>query len=261
MRLTQRLEQRLVLKPHSPIRNPCLTGQAKDLEGNLDDILEKRKLSNYEKMLQIESILLSKGEFKDSWRDYLDATFMAHSDAALQLRNRYDAVVGIKSAGVYYAKIFEMMGFPMFEIDYSHHRRKMDKPIIEENQIRELKQKKNVLVTNIDFITGKTLTEVAKYLREKEVNVNGAYIGLSRWPGMDSNDFFINNDKVNFKTFWKSISSCSGLKMLRNEIPYEKGIRPKYLRLYSVNSSLEKNEKSGVLVARKVAKYLKQIGK
>ncbi len=257
--LKLKLEQRL--EPHHPIKNPYLTEQAENIEGNLDDILEKGKLSNYEKMLQTESILLSKWEFKNIWRDYLDSTLIAHSDAALQLKKQYDAVVGIKNAGVPYAKIFEMIGFPMFEIDYSHHKREMNEPIIEENQIAELKQKKNVLLSDIDFISGKTLTEVTRYLMDNKVNVNGAYIGLSRWPGMNTKKFFIGKKHINFKTFWKRLSYYSGLKILRSEIPYKKGIILSGLKIYSVNSSLEDYEIRGGVVASGIAKYLKQTEK
>jgi len=198
-----RLEQRLVHKPHTPIRNPEITKEAEGMEGNLDEVLSRGKLSPHDKMLNTEAFLLSKWEAGEQWKNYLDSPLIAHVDAALQLRQNYDAVVGIKEAGIPYAKIFEMVGFPIFDIDYSHQKRNMTEPRMEDEQIKQLRDKQAVLLTDIDFVTGKTLREVTRYLRENGVNVSGAYIGLSRWPGMKSGGFSIGDDTVNFDTFWK----------------------------------------------------------
>ena len=105
---------------------------------------------------------------------------IAHVDAALQLKENYDAVVGVREVGLPYAKIFEMVGFPVFDVDYSHHKRDMKEPKIDVEHLQRLRDKKAVLLTDIDFVTGKTLREVTRYLRENGVNVGGAYIGLSR---------------------------------------------------------------------------------
>lgn len=251
-----RLEQRLVHKPHTPIRNPEITEEAKGMESNLDKVLARGQLSRHDKMLHTEAFLLSHWEDGEQWKKYLDSPLIAHVDAALQLRQNYDAVVGIREAGIPYTKIFGMVGFPTFDIDYSHHKRDMKEPRMDDEQIKQLRDKQAVLVADIDFVTGKTLREVIKFLRENGVNVNGAYIGLSRWPGMESQGFSVSDDTVNFDTFWKG--KTSGLSRVRSRIPYKRELIPEDLALYTSNPALEDNELRGSAAAIRVAKYFKE---
>ena len=134
-----RLEQKLVYKPHTPIENPELTEEAKGHESDLTSVIAKGKLSPHEKMLHVESALLSAWEFSEDWKRYLDSPLISHIDAALRLKSEYDAVVGIKNAGIAYTKLFEMAGFPTFEIDYSHYKRKMDSPKMDESHLEAIK--------------------------------------------------------------------------------------------------------------------------
>lgn len=260
MKLEQRLElsceQRLEFKPHSPIENPSITIEAENIHGNLDDILAKGKISQYEKMVSIESLLLQRWKYAKIWRDYLDSPLIAHASAVLSLKDKYDAVVGIKDAGIPYATIFEMFEFPIFEIDYSHHKRNMDKPLIKEEDMKELKRKKSVLITDIDIVTGKTLREVTGYLRENQVNICGAYIGLFKWPGIKSDSFFIGEDTTDFERFWKGrqfdLSHCRFKDAL-----CEIGFLPSRLNLYTSNRIIGEKEIMGCATARKIAKYFK----
>lgn len=250
-----RLEQRLVYPPHSPIRNPEITREADGIEGDLAIVLSKGKLSQHDKMLNTEAFLLSQWKAREQWEIYLDSPLISHVDAALQLRQNYDAVVGIKNAGVPYAQIFEIVGFPVFDVDYSHHKRDMEEPVMDCKQVKQLRDKQSVLLTDIDLVTGKTLREVAKYLRENGVKVDGAYIGLSRWSGMESEEFSIGDDTVNFDTFWKG--RTSGLSTIRSRLPYRKGLIPQDLALYTSNPTLEDNELRGSAAARRIAKYFR----
>ena len=251
-----RLEQELVYEPHSPITNPKLTKKAEGIEADLARVLSRGQLSQYEKMLNTEAFLLSQWKARNQWKRYLDSPLISHVDAALQLRQDYDAVVGIKDAGIPYAQIFEMIGFPIFDVDYSHHKRDMKEPQMDDEQIKQLREKQSVLLTDIDLVTGKTLREVTKYLRENSVKVGGAYIGLSRWPGMESEGFSIGDDTVNFDTFWKGRNS--GLSTIRSRVPYKKGLIPQDLALYTSNPTLEKNELKGSAAARRIARYIKE---
>ncbi|MEM4318502.1 MAG: phosphoribosyltransferase [Candidatus Pacearchaeota archaeon] len=253
-----RLELRIV-QPHSPIRNPEITEEAARIEGDLASlakVLLKEELSPHDRILHTEAFLLSQWKAREQWKRYLDSPLISHVDAALQLRQNYDAVVGIKNAGIPYAQIFEMVGFPIFEIDYSHRKRDMKEPQIDDEKVKQLRDKKSVLLTDIDFVTGKALREVTRYLREKDVKVNGAYIGLFRWPGMKSEkseEFFIGNDTVNFDTFWKG--RTSGLSTIRSTLPYKKGLIPSDVALYTSNPFLEEDELKGSAAARRIAKY------
>lgn len=250
-----RLEQKLLPRPHSPIKNPEITKEAKRIEGNLDDVLCKGRLSPYDKMLHTEAYLLSRWAYKDEYDQYLDSPLIAHVDAALRLRDFYDCVVAIQNAGLPYAKIFEMVGYDAFEVDYSHHKRKMRKPRIKNEHIDMLRDKKSILLTDIDFVTGKTLRVVTNYLRENSVNVKGAYIGLSRWRGLDTGEFFIGARRVNFETFWKC--KTTGLSFLGSRLPYRMGLIPNDLRAYAPNPSLEDKIAKGSAIAREIATYFK----
>ncbi len=250
------LIQRLNAGPHSPIENPDLTFEAENSKGNLDKILKNEELSPHERMVNAESILLSKWKYAGEWKQYLDSPLIAHGLAALTLKNKYDAVVGIREAGLPYSSIFEIFGFPAFEIDYSCHRRGVEKPVVSDSDLESLKHKKSVLITDIDIITGKTLREVTNYLREKSVNVCGAYIGLSEWPGMETEGFSIGSDTVNFRAFWKGRDS-EFLYARHNKILCEAEFIPSNLELYTSNKVFGENSVKGSMASRRIARYLK----
>src|SRR3989344_2895313 len=133
-----RLEQRLVYQPHSPIKTPEITKEADGKEGDLAKVLSRGQISQHDKILNTEAFLLSQWKAGDRWEKYLDSPLISHVEAALQLRQNYDAVVGIKDAGIPYAQIFEMAGFPVFDVDYSHHKRDMKEPKMDDEQIKQL---------------------------------------------------------------------------------------------------------------------------
>lgn len=249
-------------EPHSPIDNPWLTEEAKDrglaglIEDVIKEVLARGRLSPHEKMLQTEAVLLSLWKYSGDWKRYLDSPLIAHADAALVLGKYYDAAVAVKEAGIPYGDIFRIMGFPVFDIDFSHHRRNMERPEMDEEKIRELQGRKNVLLIDIDFVTGKTLGEVVGYLREKGINAAAAYTGLSRWPGIESDAPHIGTDTVDFENFWGG--KTTGLNHLRSKIPYKKGIVHDDLKLYSPNPGLPDSEMRGSAAARRVAQCLKE---
>lgn len=256
------LELRLVCKPHSPINTPKITEEASRIKSDLAKVLSRGQISLHDKMLNAEAFLLSQWKARHQWKEYLDSPLISHVDAGLQLRQNYDAIVGIRNAGIPYAQIFEMIGFPIFDVDYSHYKKDMKELKIDGEQIKQLRAKQSVLLTDIDFVTGKTLREVTRYLRGNGVKVNGAYIGLSRWPGIDgieSKEFSICVDTVNFDTFWKG--RTSGLSTIRSTIPYRKGLIPQDLALYTSNPILGENELRGSTAAKRVAQYFQEQGR
>lgn len=240
---------------HRAINNPELTRDAQYLEKpSLDLVLEKGTLSPEEKMLHVEAVLLAEWEFSGSWKRYLDSPLIAHIDAALRLRALdYNAVVGIKKAGVPYADIFRIAGYPVFGIEYSHHKRKLKEPTIDEESLKEL-EGKIVLLTDVDFVTGKTLTTVYEFLKSRGINVGGAYIGLSEWPGVDSKNFSIGENTIDFEKFWQG--NQNGLSWLRSRVPHNRKIIPRDLRIFGANSNLANKEKFAATAARRIAKFL-----
>jgi hypoxanthine phosphoribosyltransferase len=250
--LEQRLEQRLVYRLHHPIENPDLTEEAEGTKGDISKVLSA-KLSQHDMMLNTEAFLLSQWVARDEWTRYLDSPLIAHADAALKLKQEYDAVLGIRQAGIPYAQIFEMLGFPIFYIDYSHHKRNMKKPEMDEGQLTELRGKKSVLLTDIDIVTGRTIRETTNYLREEGVNVKGAYIGLFRWPRIKSEKSkCIGEDKTDFDKFWETNTMsrvASGIGYLCREY---NDLLPKHFVLYTSNPSLKKR---GSYAAKRIAEY------
>ncbi len=243
--------------PHSPITNPDLTARAYGKSGNIEEVLEDGRLDQYGKMLATEAVLLGAWQYSDKWTDYLDTPLIVHADAALSLQGLYDGVVGIREAGLPYADIFRIMGFETFEIDHSHWKRKMSQPVIEKEELEKLREKRAVLLVDIDFVTGRTIREVAGYLDSNRVNVGGAYIGLNRWPGLKVEGPSISEDTVNFGGFW--MSSTGGLVCIRSKKPYKLGIVPEEIRLFSANPKAEKYFVYGSAVARRVARQLKKL--
>ena len=187
---------------------------------------------------------------------YLDASLIAHADAALSVQEwGYDAAVAIKDAGVPYGEIFEIMGMPIYSIDYSHHRRNMKEPQIESDDLQDLLDKQNVLLIDVDMVTGKTVRDVASFLRDKGVNVWGCYLGLSEWPGMDGEGFRLGKKELNFNTFWNR-NSKYGVATLKSGLPYKQKLIPNDLELIGVNSKLKANGRYMPKIARRVLTYL-----
>lgn len=135
---------------------------------------------------KLEDYLYSKWEFDREGLYKLSASIILYADAALQLKEkRYDTAMGIKNSGIPYAKIFEMMGYDYSEIDYSHHKRQMEEIRIDSQEIKMLKNKKIILI-DMDIFSGKTILKITEYLKEKNLNVKGAFIGkLNFWAGSD----------------------------------------------------------------------------
>ncbi len=244
------LEQRLDA-PHHAMSNPDLTLYVEDTP----------RCPSESSVVSTERTLLElwKHVNETSWEDYIDTPLIAHGDAALRLKDSagYDAVVGIKEGGVPYARFFGIFGIFQTEIDFSHRKRSMTEPIIEQEQIASLQGCNKVLLTDVDFVTGKTLRVVTDYLRERNVNVAGAYIGLTSWPGTGSEDFAIGSDSVDFDRFWKC--RTNGLSHLRSTMPYRKGILPPDLQVYAANRWFESNKWIMSPVASNVKRYLKSL--
>ncbi|MBS3080547.1 hypothetical protein J4221_03685 [Candidatus Pacearchaeota archaeon] len=256
-RLESRLEQRIEqLSPHFPIRNPEITENAKDSTWNLKKVLETGTLSPYQKMLNVESALLDRWKFKDSWRAYLDLPLYVHAAATLTLKELgFDGVIGIESAGIPYADFFRMIGVDTFSIAFSHHKRKMFKPDINKDDLEKLKYKDKLLLTDIDVVTGKTLTSVYKFLRENNINVEGAYIGLIEWPGIKDLEVpHLGKDTINFRSLWRGCGRTRQLKDTRKNlpIPYRIGIIPQEMKLFNPNPRLEKDSRMVCVLQEKL---------
>lgn len=254
MRLSLCLAPRLLLLPkfpHSAIKTPRITESVVNNSGGLERSLSQ----DYDlKMNVVERNLLGRWKFKGSWERYLDKPLFTHAYAALALKELgYDAVVGIESAGIPYLEIFGIMGFPTYSIRFSYHKKKMEKPEMNENQLNELRTKNNVLLADIDIVTGKTLRECVNHLKKEGVNVPGAYIGLSEWAGVDGLDNPSIGKDIPFGRLWRT---CGRLKVLSNLRVYREGILPHGFWVYSGIGSLEDQGKNGAAAANKVLKYV-----
>lgn len=256
MRLENRME--MCLEPHSPLKKPRLTPLAENKEGNLERVIERGKLSAEEKMLEIEAALLNRWSYTSCWERYLDMPLMAHAYCSLGLKELgYDSILGVEDAGTPYGDIFRIMGFDVFSIDYSHHKRNTEKPIIEKNQLEQLKKKNKVLLTDIDIVTGKTINAVANYLKNERVNIEGVYIGLSEWPGLELETPHIGHDVTDFNFFWKECGKTRQLRDIHPSYYHDTGIIPFNLKLFNANYSLENRHYSdGPAAAKQIALYL-----
>jgi len=180
-----------------------------------------------------------------------DKEIILHADAALQLKERgYEAVVGIKNAGIPYAKIFKMMGYIYSEIDFSQRKRKMQEPEMSEGEISKLKHKK-VILAEADFISGATLQKVIKHLVERDISAGGAYIGHDCWtgqPGITIESF----GKIDH--YWKT--EKRGLRRLNNKFLYNQGMIPDDFEIFTFTDECRINE-----AIKRVSEYLKEAGK
>ncbi len=242
-----------VYTPHSPIENPSLTEESQLLIGSLEDVLRKGECRPGDKMRVVEKKLLDLWEFRDRWTDYLDAPLLAHAYAALKLGEKFDAVVGIKAAGIPYASFFQRMDFPFYSLDFSHHKRKMKEPVLNSDSLSYLKEHKNVLLVDIDLVTGRTLKTVSEYLTNLGVKVGGAYLGLSRWPGMELEEPHLGIENTSFRALWKS---CGLMRYMNTRLVEKKGITLPLLEISGPNPQIGVSEKLGSLAAREVAAYL-----
>lgn len=257
MKLELRLEQRLDPPSHSPLQTPGLTIDAQNvrLEAGTLDKLVGQKWGQQMKMVQAEAYLLNRWKHASQFRDYLDAPLLAHADAAAQLSTDFDATVSITNGGKPYGEIFEIMGVPGTTIDYSHHKRHMDSPTILQDQINWLRTRKNILLVDIDCVTGKTIRTVLDTLRASGLRVGGAYLGLTRWPGIPSDVPTLGAETTNFDTFWTS--GRSGLSIAKSRQPYKEGILPEGLIIYAPNPAVGLKQDYGSPAAQRIAKHLR----
>lgn len=184
---------------------------------------------------------------------YLDSPLIAHADAALSLRDMYDSVVSIQGAGEPYGDIFKIMGYEVFPIDFSHHKRNMNEPQISKDALKRLQEKKKTLLVDIDILTGKTTKKVQEFLTNKGINSDGIYLGLSRWPGLEETKPSIGEDSVNFNRFWKQ---CGNLRILSSKFPYNSEIISPKIKVFTSSGNIEKSDEKAYTSARRVAKYL-----
>ena len=226
MRQELRLEQKLqVAEPHSPLRNPELTRMAEKVDYS----------SRPKEEVDTERTLL--GRFNHDWKSYLDAPLIVHADAAIALKRKgYDGVVSVRGAGVPYGDIFEMMGYRHFQIDYSHHKRRMNSPIIELTDLEALREMDKVVVADIDMLSGKTARVVTAYLRENGVTVEGVYLGLSRWPGIKMKGPQLGRGKFKSHMIWDE--SDNGLNEMETSIPGIEEIIPPKVEVFRPNPKL-----------------------
>jgi len=242
---------------HPEARDMALTNEAENIDGLIeggfiDDIARRGRLGSREKILLMESILLHNWGYGLKWRAFLDAPLIAHADAAVTLDS--DAAVAIKNAGFPYGLIFDLIGTPMFEIDYSHHERHMTEPIIDEDDLAKLQKMKDVVLVDVDFVTGKTLRTTTEFLRKKQINVTGAYLGTSAWDGIPCEHFCVGRQTVDFKSFWKKGRSPA-LRQMRNNQPYIHGLLPHDLMVFSANPNLVDNEEAAASVSMNLARH------
>lgn len=193
----------------------------------------------------LESYLISKWGYAPDGIYRINSSMILDCDAALQLKEKgYEAVTAIKNAGIPYAKIFEMMGYVYSEIDYSHHKRDMKEPEISEVDIQKIIGKK-VILTDIDFVTGKTFCKATEYLRNRKVKVDGAYIGLEDCSGR----IFVGS--------WEM--EKNGLRILNNPLspPYKQRIEiiaPENFKIYT-STKPSKIESAIIRVSEYLKKY------
>lgn len=244
---------------HKAIFNPALTKMAELREGRITEALTKNSaLSQIERIAEVEAALLAKWSYSEDWKTYLDSPLIAHADASLSLKRMYDGIVEIETGGTPYGEIFRIMGHDVFSIDYSHHKRKMKNPVIEPNILQNLRRKKNVLLVDVDIVTGKTIRTITDYLKNEGVPVSGVYLGLSMWPGIDNGEMnTINENNVNFDNFWKI---CGSTRQLKKEKIYRMNIIPAGFKLFTSNGKIKEGNKNyniiGLNVARRIAYYL-----
>lgn len=250
LRMVLMQQQRLERLLHSPLKTPRITEAVKD-----NYIFDGKNLSNPEiKMRSAEIELLNKWIYSNSWKSYLDKPLFSHAYSALALKELgYDAVVGIESAGVPYAKIFGIMGFPVYSINYSHYKKKMEQPLMDENQVYHLKSAKKVLLTDIDIVSGKTLRECRDYLNSNDINVPGAYIGLSQWEGIKELGVPTIGEEIAFKRLWRT---CGRFRILAHPKVYEMDILPKGFNVYNGIGWIENIPSHGQAAANDVLEYL-----
>ncbi|MBW3021036.1 phosphoribosyltransferase domain-containing protein [Candidatus Woesearchaeota archaeon] len=251
------LEQSLeICEDHFPMRNPELTEEVlknPEMVYSLEDVFKKR-LTDSQIVISVEDHLLNNWSKEGCWRKYLDQPLIAHATAGLTLKNLgFDAVVGIESAGLPYAEILEMVGLKNYSINFSHHKKDMNRPKIKQYHREKLRECEKVCLVDVDFVTGKTFRVVTDYLRKMGINVEGLYTGLSMWPGIN-NEFKIKGREINFNRFWIKNDSISSLGMNKKDV---RSILPEGVQLYGPNVKSDLNSQNiSVSNAKKVAKYL-----
>lgn len=169
------------------IENHWLTEQAARQaysRPSLEDVLNP-SFPPVQRMVMMEQILLRRWRqsFRGRrWQAYFDSSLIAHADAALSLSRQYAAVMGIGRAAIAYMEIFRWFSFPVF---YDRREGNSSYPVLSEDDLEELRQRKMVLLVSADLNlrTGKMLADVARSLRDQQVKVGGAYIGRRCWPG------------------------------------------------------------------------------
>ncbi|HLD15274.1 MAG TPA: hypothetical protein VJB94_01715 [Candidatus Nanoarchaeia archaeon] len=278
-----RLEQRLELKPtnpHGPIKNPRITKMA--FEGELDEPFSLEETINdrcYTTKIaySVERELLKRWKYAGGWEKFLDSPLLAHADAAIVLAEDYDAVVGIKEAGLAYADIFRIMGFPVEEIDFSHHKKNMTWPVMSKESIEKLKDKEGVILVDIDVVTGKSVKTVYDFLTSNGIKVKALYLGLSKWSGMKMKttsacgyswkEPSLGQKGIGFKGFWKKAEG--GLVVMSKREAYQENIIPTGLVVYGSNAKLDApnhhckaiDRKAMKSAAKRVAQHLLKLEK
>jgi len=247
--------------PHTALDNPALTEEVAYKNYTVEDLISAQTGPKYiRKKAQItENILLNKWEYKSDWRRYLDKPLIVHAAAIKELEKtkKYDAAIGIKTAGTPYLELFDIMGIECFDIDYSIYRKKSEAPVIDEYAIEQLKEKKNVILVDIDIVTGKTLRDVTEYLHKKNIPVTGVYLGLSAWPGADkkSDEFGLGKETVNFSRFWSQRNSILTVSR-HSAMLSQAGVLPKNFEIYTGCPCFEKQAGTLTETTNTVAKYI-----
>lgn len=137
------------------------------------------------------------------------------------------------------------MGYAYSEIDYSHHKRKMQEPVMNDEDMEKIKDKR-VILSDIDFDTGNSLQKVIDHLRIRNIDVTGAYIGSEDWPALG--DFGM------YYGFW--MTERKGLRKLGDDFLYREGKVPSDFEIFT---STESNRISEAI--RRVSEYIKNAGK
>lgn len=142
-------------------------------------------------------------------------------DTALQLKQKgYSAVIAIKNAGISAAEIFRQTCYDYFEIDYSHYKRSMVNPEMEEKDLNKLKGQ-NVVLADIDFVSGNTLRTCKEYLNMKDINNLVAYIAGDQWR--NETDVYLEDWEIN----------NNGLRTFKENEKYSVRRLPDNLKIYT----------------------------
>ena len=253
--------ERLKIVSDKPLKNPDITSRVfqnlnKIKNLTLDNLVDIN-IDKERRILGTEARLLAQWKYGAEWKEHLDAPLIAHADAAIDLKKEYDCTIAATEKSFPYAEILKIMGMEMCPVDFISMEKDKNNPKVKE-KIEKLREKR-VLIVDREFITTGLLKKVYEELRNKGINANGAYLGISNWEQLNVETPYLNGKLARLHCFWEHIGSGLGLMRITNCDVYKKGLLPKELKLYSVNGKLYLDKPNANQAARRVAINLKKI--